>query len=126
MAIQTAYWGAPANTLQLPDAVRVTSTGGMSKHEKTMNKLQTFSHCQRPRKRIGSVKNPFITPERIASSAPAITIFSIGSASQAAEKPTLLKGTGFSPSIKPLETSAALAAEGSHLYFKRMFSLAAC
>ena len=35
-----------------------------------MNTLQTFSHCHRPRKRIGTVKLPFIAPDKIASKAP--------------------------------------------------------
>src|SRR5208282_5387488 len=69
-----------ANTIALAGAARRTSRGAetvarammrdMPRQEDTMKIVQTFSHDQRPRNRIGSVKVPFIRPDTIARSIP--------------------------------------------------------
>src|SRR5215469_2263141 len=46
---------------------------GRSKQELIINRVQTFSHSHRPKNRIGRVKLPFITPDRIANDEPIST-----------------------------------------------------
>ena len=55
----------------------VMIAAGISRQEHVIKRLQTFSHSQRPRKRMGKVKLPFMRPDKIASSEPASTMFPI-------------------------------------------------
>src|SRR5437588_1968185 len=77
MAIQIACLGACARTVQLCGAIAARITVGRSKQENAMKTLHTFSHSQRPKKRIGSVKLPFISPDKIANSEPTSSVFFI-------------------------------------------------
>ena len=52
---------------------------GNKRQETRMNRLHTCSQSQRPRKRMGRVKLPFIRPERMASKAPAASVVCIHS-----------------------------------------------
>src|SRR5437879_8559704 len=73
-AIQTLAVGAWAMTTQLCGAMTVMSAVGMSRQETKMKILHTFSHSQRPKKRIGNVKLPFMSPDRIARNDPPISV----------------------------------------------------
>ena len=77
IAIQTADVGARPIIVQLCGAIAVTIAAGSSRHETTMNRVQTFSQSHLPRNRIGRVKLPFIMPDKIARSAPARSILLI-------------------------------------------------
>ena len=55
---------------QLCGAIVVMIIAGIIKHEIRMKMLQTFSHSQRPKNRMGRVKDPFITPEKMARDDP--------------------------------------------------------
>src|ERR1700722_297943 len=80
IAIQTGLAGACERISQLCGAVMLRIAAGISRHETRMNRAHTFSQSHRPRKRIGSVKLPFITPDNIARNAPATTMLLIPSA----------------------------------------------